>query len=737
MIQRSNFALLATIITSFMLFTSLASSAFAGQQDIEQMRKQFRKLERDQAKSKGKIAQLQAKLEKKKSALRKKHEAAFSFEVQKSTAAKIAAWFNKNPNADSVDIAFDATEPFLKEAFGAEIVKCSKTQCLDLYAAIITEKQKSKAPTEQSRVARGLRDAFDQTLGIDFAIAFDKVLRKQTREWARLEKEQKNLDTLTIKIETLRRQQTASLSAVIPTGMVPVPEAKGVQIGISYEGIGRLSHDLNDPAKRNFLLLWSTPPRTVSVDAFMIEAFEVTHLAYWYFCQQTGHPMPKWFAGYEDLPGVDDDGKKKRKAIWNDVWPDGKVPESMKRLPVTWVSYNDAMAYCLWTQSRLPTEFEWEVASRSGPNGYDGRIWPWGNDYRQQACNDATAIDHDARKAAGEALPEGNYVPGVVPGGTFPDSRNPLGIYDMAGSVAELTASPFLAYPGYQGKMKTEEGVVSAPNDFNEQKIVVRGGHCDNRDVIVSSVFRAPIAHANRRKEFVGFRRARSGHAGTDQLRYLMRNNRLDSRLLDFKLTRGDKKAKRIFPKLDTRKNYFAIAEKFDFNEELQVPGKGHKILIVNRDTNELLSEKWAKKFSKGEKDINDSFLAGILETDIDIMDPPLKAGTWFVSFKKGRKFRDPETKKKKVLKDAIMFVPFKSGEPAIRVDYSGTEITTQSKKNAAAFQTQVTPILISGDTSTYDKLELTWVFDIGRTGKKAVVELSLKVAKGKLKGFK
>jgi len=45
--------------------------------------------------------------------------------------------------------------------------------------------------------------------------------------------------------------------------------------------------------------------------------------------------------------------------------------------PVVHVSWNDALAYCDWSERRLPTEAEWERAARGG---LSGARHPWGDE---------------------------------------------------------------------------------------------------------------------------------------------------------------------------------------------------------------------------------------------------------------------------------------------------------------------------------------------------------------------
>lgn len=110
--------------------------------------------------------------------------------------------------------------------------------------------------------------------------------------------------------------------------------------------------------------------------------------------------------------------------------PDGPASTIKDRMdhPVVHVNWDDAVAYCEWAGKRLPTEAEFEYASRNG--GQDVK-YPWGD----------------------ELVPDGKYHANFWQG-EFPVTRlvedgflttspvkafppNELGLYDMAGNVWE------------------------------------------------------------------------------------------------------------------------------------------------------------------------------------------------------------------------------------------------------------------------------------------------------------
>ncbi len=111
--------------------------------------------------------------------------------------------------------------------------------------------------------------------------------------------------------------------------------------------------------------------------------------------------------------------KQVQDAFWYQPTGPGSTLHHKRNHPVVQVSLADARAFAAWTGKRLPTELEWEAAMRS-ENGY---LYPWGNEWREQACNneksaisDTTAVDR------------------------YPEGINSLGIADALGNVLEWTA---------------------------------------------------------------------------------------------------------------------------------------------------------------------------------------------------------------------------------------------------------------------------------------------------------
>jgi len=137
------------------------------------------------------------------------------------------------------------------------------------------------------------------------------------------------------------------------------------------------------------------PVHTVYLDAFYMDAYEVTNAQYKKFMDATGHRAPEY---------------------WND--PKYNAPNQ----PVGGVSWYDAKAYADWAGERLPTEAEWEKAARGG---LVGKKYPWGDTLTHDEANYFGTGGKDMWEYAS---PVGSFAP------------NGYGLYDMVGNVWEWCA---------------------------------------------------------------------------------------------------------------------------------------------------------------------------------------------------------------------------------------------------------------------------------------------------------
>jgi len=156
------------------------------------------------------------------------------------------------------------------------------------------------------------------------------------------------------------------------------------------------------------------PAHTVHIDAFSIEATEVTNAQYFEFCRTTGHRLPEFWGMSVYQSGLD--------------FPDH---------PVVGVSYFDAKAYAEWAGRRLPTEAEWEYAARGG---LSEKLFPNGDE-----LNDTGAVFGGRR-----LQPVASFEP------------NDFGLFDMAGNVVEWTADFYdpstYTYAGRDNPIGPDEG---------------------------------------------------------------------------------------------------------------------------------------------------------------------------------------------------------------------------------------------------------------------------------------
>ena len=177
------------------------------------------------------------------------------------------------------------------------------------------------------------------------------------------------------------------------------------------------------------------PQRSVFVDAFYIDKFEVTNQQYKQFLAETGYE-PKHYLDYE--------------------------PHNAPNFPAAVLKWEDAAAYAKWAGKRLPTEAEWEKAAR----GTDGRHWPWGNEWddTKLSGNDGTGLRDGYRETA--------------PVGQFPQGASPYGAHDMAGNLWEWVSDWY--DPNYYRNAPTN--INPTGPETGDGHVLKGGGWAENHD---------------------------------------------------------------------------------------------------------------------------------------------------------------------------------------------------------------------------------------------------------------
>ncbi|MDR3184174.1 MAG: SUMF1/EgtB/PvdO family nonheme iron enzyme [Prevotellaceae bacterium] len=181
--------------------------------------------------------------------------------------------------------------------------------------------------------------------------------------------------------------------------------------------------------------------------------------------------------------------------------------------PVVGVTWKQASAFCRWRTDimensrnkylkgghgyRLPSEVEWEYASRGG---LQGQLYPWGGPYttNKEGCYLANfkpqrgkySLDGGVR-----TVPVGSYDP------------NDFGLYDMAGNVAEWTANAYdeNAYSFYHDMVPSYTYNAKATDPAVKKRKAIRGGSWKDIAYFLQCGVRT-FEYQDSARSFIGFR---------------------------------------------------------------------------------------------------------------------------------------------------------------------------------------------------------------------------------------
>ena len=159
-------------------------------------------------------------------------------------------------------------------------------------------------------------------------------------------------------------------------------------------------------------------------------------------------------------------------ANWKQPFGPGSDIIGKENFPVVHVSWEDANAYCEWSGKRLPTEAEFEFASRAGKIN---SVYTWGNEKVDNGVLKANTWDGEFPKK--NTIKDKFYY--AAPVKSF--KPNNYGLYDLAGNVWEWCSDWYHA--NYYSMLPKQGSVDPTGPDssydpvepFSEKK-VIRGG---------------------------------------------------------------------------------------------------------------------------------------------------------------------------------------------------------------------------------------------------------------------
>ncbi len=184
------------------------------------------------------------------------------------------------------------------------------------------------------------------------------------------------------------------------------------------------------------------PVRQVTVSSFFMDVFEVANEQYKEFIDAEGYNTRAFWTeeGWnwrQSSKDFDFDPRNPRPRYWaaSGMAPWESDPYSNRAsTPVVGVSWYEADAYARFRGKGLPTEAQWEYATR----GSQGRIYPWGDVFFPDRLNHGSLFSpyYDETDGYKHASPVSS----------FPDGTTPEGLFGLSGNVMEWIADWYGPY---------------------------------------------------------------------------------------------------------------------------------------------------------------------------------------------------------------------------------------------------------------------------------------------------
>ncbi len=256
----------------------------------------------------------------------------------------------------------------------------------------------------------------------------------------------------------------ASSTPAAVVAVVPNPPAPTCPQGMVSIPGGKFFMGSDDPSDEES----ERPAHQVSLSPYCIDTTEVTVNQY-KACSDKGEC--KRAPRDNEWPGI----TAREKKIYDPLCTI-RDAEAHGTYPVNCVDWDLANTFCKASGKRLPSEAEWEFATR----GSDGRKYPWGDEpptdgSRLNACGKeclAWGKKHNEDVSAMYAASDGFET--TAPVGSFPKGASPFGLQDVVGNVWEWASDWYADYaPG---------AATDPPGGSAGTERVLRGGAWNGSD---------------------------------------------------------------------------------------------------------------------------------------------------------------------------------------------------------------------------------------------------------------